>query len=284
MYGRAICVVGLWLAAGCAGAESQNPRPQGSPDMVLLSVSGHAGVVSALNCDSLDNRSYLGDPGEAVAALADTFNGLGLSGVIANFADRLDGPDVNGDGIIDDPDQRGFLQLLELMQSVHDSWIAGFDNPTRVVIVAHSHGAVWAHMAVSLMRHVPVDYLITLDGVCDLWECEHGIAVADWMATQPGLFAWDFSRPCGRWPIPGQPDDFDTQDVVFDNVRVNLEVRSDDLIVRDGAENHRLDGSQTNVLIFVADGESHNDVRLQGSDALAWVSDRISAFELAGLP
>lgn len=277
----ALCLAALALAA-CGSSASENPRPQGSPDIVLITVSGHVGVLSAQNCTSADNRSYLGDDGEAADAIATTFGNLGFSGLIGHYADIFEGVDADNDGITDDPEKRGFLDLLVLLQNLYDNWISGFDNPTRIVIVAHGHGAVWAHMAASVMSHVPIEYLITLDGTCDLWECEHQTEVADWLAANGDPYPWDISGPCGLWPVDGQANDFDTSDVVFSNVRYNLEVQSNDPSVRDEVDNYRLDGTRTDVATFFSANEDHHDVRLEGSDALTWVDQRIRTIELTG--
>ncbi|MHC5043546.1 MAG: hypothetical protein ACYTGI_14360 [Planctomycetota bacterium] len=273
----------LTVVAGCGSSGSEdNPRPQGSPDVVLITVSGHVGVLSATNCTSADNRSYLGDAGEAAEAIATTLGNLGFSGLIGNYADIFAGVDADNDGITDDPEARGFLELLVLLQNLYDNWISGFDNPTSIIIVAHGHGAVWAHMAISVMSHVPIELLVTLDGICDLWECEHQAEVAAWLAANGDPYPWDISRPCGLWPVNGQPNDFDTSDVVFSNVRYALEVQSNDNETRDEIDNYRLDGTRTNIATFFSANEDHHDVRLVGSDALTWVDQRIRTIVLTG--
>jgi len=285
-------VVGLFaclflVACGGSGTTppqtaNPNPRPQGSPDIVLLTVSGHNGGLSAILCTSGGNHSYLGDPDEAAEAIARTFSNLGFNGLVGNYADFFDGIDADGDGVIDDPEQRGFLQLVALMQDVYYSWIDGFDDPTRIVVVAHSHGAVWAHMAVSVMNHIPIDYLITLDGICFRWECEHQTEIADWLVASGNPYSWDISTPCARWPVTGQSGNFNTEDVVFSNVRINLEVQSNGLVTFDAIDNYRLDGTRTNIATYFPANEGHNDVRLDGSDALDWVDLQIRAVELIG--
>jgi hypothetical protein len=277
-----VCLVTALAMAGCGSGETENPRPQGSPDVVLITVSGHVGVLTSTNCTSADNRSYLGDAGEAAEAIALTFGNLGFSGLVGHYADIFDGVDADQDGITDNPEARGFLQLLVLLQDLHDNWISGFGNPTRIVIVAHGHGAVWAHMAASVMSHVPIEYLITLDGTCELWECEFQTEVADWLAANGDPYPWDISSPCGLWPVSGQNGDFDTSDVVFDNVRYNLEVQSNDPDVRDEVDNFRLDGTRTNVATFFSANEDHHDVRLATSAALTWIDQRIRTIELTG--
>jgi len=277
------CLVAALAVAGCGSSESDNLRPEGSPDVVLISVSGHVGILSSTNCISADNRSYLGDAGEATEAIAITLANLGFNGLIANYADIFDGIDADGDGLVDDPEAQGFRQLLVLLQNIYDNWIAGFSNPTGIVIVAHDHGAVWAHMAASVMRHVPITYLITLDGICDLWECEHQTEVADWLAANGDPYDWDISSPCGLWPVTGRSEAFHTSDVVFDNVTFNLEVQSNDPgAFRDEIDNFRLDGTRNGIDTFFSANEDHHEVRLGTSDALTWIDQRIRTIELTG--
>ena len=262
------------------GGSILNPRPEGAPDVVLLSVSGHDGAISGLFCTSDTNRSYLGDPGEAVDAVVAAIEDLGLTVEVAHFADRLSAPDLDLDGQPDNLEQFGFSELLATMQEIHDAWIDGIDDPTRLVIVAHSHGATWAHVATSVMSHVPVSCLITLDGICFAWECEHADEVADWVTLNALQFPWDVAHPCDAWPIAGLSAPYNTKDVAFDNVAVNLEVQSSDLFVSDCCDNLRLDGSSEGVRTLIS-AEDHNEVRLAPSAAMTWVGDMI---RLHGIP
>lgn len=275
------------VVAGCGSGGSTdgsgNLRPQGSPDIVLITVSGHVGVLTPTNCASADNRSYLADPGEAFDAIAATFLDLGLNGLQWHIADIFDATDANDDGIPDDPEAWGFLQLVDLLQNIYDNWIAGFDNPTAIVIVAHGHGAVWAHMACSVKSHIPIQMLITLDGICYLWECEHQAEVAAWLVANGDPYAWDISAPCGLWPVTGESTPYDTSDVVFDNVRFNLEVQSNDLGgLRDEVDNRRLDGTRTGIATFFSSNEDHYDVYVGTSDAITWVDQQIRTIVLTG--
>jgi len=277
------CLVVALAVAGCSSNETVNARPQGSPDIAFLTVSGHVGVLTPTNCTSADNRAYLGDLGGAGEAIWGTFANLGFSLADAHYADIFDGVDADDDGITDDPDARGFRQLIVLLQDIYDEWIAGFENPTRIVIVAHGHGAVWAHMAASVLSHVPIEYLITLDGTCELWECEYQTEVADWLAANGDPYSWDISHPCNLWPVTGQTGDYDTSDVAFDNVRYNLEVQSDDPgDVRDEIDNYRLDGSRREIRTFFSANEDRNDILLATSNAVIWLDQRIRTVELTG--
>jgi hypothetical protein len=254
------------------------PRPAGTPDVVVLSVSGHDGALSGLLCTSDTNRTYLADPGDAVEAVVGAILGLGLTVEVGAFSDRLLAPDLNRDGLADNTEQYGFEELLATMQWVFDQWMDGVANPTKLVIVAHSHGATWAHMATSVMSHIPVSCVVTLDGICSFWECEHTTEVADWVAANALVFTWDVSHPCDAWTVGAAV--YSTKDIAFDNVVTNLEVESSDLFLSDCCDNVRLDGSSDGILTYVS-GEDHNGVRSATSDAMTWVSDWIL---LNGLP
>ena len=257
-----------------AGAPQQTLRPGTAPDFVILSVSGHCGVL----CNPpVDNDSYLADPQDAVEAILQTLNGLGFTTQASDYSDRFESLDRDGDGTID---EFGFLQLIDDLDFVYDNWIDGRSNPTRILVVAHSHGATWAHIAVSVVDQVPIEYLISLDGVCFLWGTEHQGTIQNWFQANGNPYAWDISAPCNIWNIPGQAAPYNTKDVVFDNVVINLEVQSDDLFISDCCDNYRLDGSQTGIEIF-ASTENHGEVHRSGSASMAWVQTRIATRETA---
>lgn len=275
MKGLLLCLATLAACSGgaaeTANTAAQNPRPAGSPDILILSVSGHSDILSALTCGG-DNTTYLDGPGDAVEALVQVFVGLGLSTETAHFADRLEAPAVSPQ----DPARQGFAELIATLEAAFFDWVDGFSNPTRIVIVDHSHGSNWAHIATSILN-VPVEYLITLDGICLLWECEHQTDVAAWVAAN-GLFVWDISRPCDRWLVPGQVGLRNTKDVVFPSVRIHLEVQSSSLIPSDGTDNYRIDGSQGGIF-RLASVEGHGGVHLAGGSSMGWVMNTILGIE-----
>ena len=291
--GRAVAAVLLGaVLLGCGGgggggivvpppSAPPNPRPGDAPDVVLLTVSGHGGVISAITCSSEENRSYLDDPGEAADPLRQFFTDRGLDLVEEHYADLLYHTDANRDGVPDDPDKLGFVDLLALLDWIYLNWIADFEDPTRIVLVAHSHGTDWAHIAVSIRQHIPIAYLITLDGICLAWECEHSENVKDWMDASGEQFAWDISEPCDAFSIPGRSEPYSAKDVAFPNVEVNLEVRSSDFLLRDCCPNYRLNGSRSGIHTYDA-AEGHSDVTLADSDAMAWVIGMLGELEDGG--
>lgn len=277
------CISLVLIACGDDGGRTEagsilDPRPDNAPDVVVLSVSGHDGAINGILCTSESNHAYLGEPGEAVEAVVAAIEDLGLTVAVAHFSDRISAPDLDGDGEPDNAEQFGFSELLDTMQAIHDVWIQGVAEPTKVVIVAHSHGATWAHIATSVMEHVPLSCLVTLDGICFAWECEHTDPLAAWVALNARQFSWDISRPCDAWTVASTL--YNTKDVVFGSVLVNLEVQSADPFVSDCCDNVRLDGSIAGVATFTS-GEDHNEVRDATGAAMTWVGDMI---RLNGLP
>ena len=262
------------------GAAAQNLRPVGSPDVVVFSVSGHAPGLSALTCDSDDNEPYLGDPGAAREIIEQAFEDLGHTVESLDFADRLFSFDVNNSGDLDDGDYLGFEELLRAMELVFQASMDGYDNPTRIVLVGHSHGASWAHLATAAVPHIPVDCLISLDGICLQWECEHAIGIADFQASSGLTPLIDLGDPCDSIAVAGTTKLFNIKDVVFNHVRSNIEVQSSSLFVSDCCNNVRLDGTSKRIATFSAP-EDHGGVREPGSASMAWVVDQIRQIDAA---
>lgn len=68
----------------------------------------------------------------------------------------------------------GFRSLLETLSTIRRDWISAYDDPTRVIVVADSHGTVWAHLALQMLaargQPIPVEYLVDLDAVSVGWK------------------------------------------------------------------------------------------------------------------
>jgi hypothetical protein len=223
---------------------------------------------------------YLGDPGAAAEAVLTDLTNRGLSvdhtayiAALLSFDDDLDGQD----------DRFGFLDLVEDLQWIQDNWIADFDNPTRIVILAHSHGCVWAHIATSVLPDVHVEVLVSLDGVCFFWEADNGLSIDDYVATNGNPWSWDISMPCAAWDVPGIGV-LDTNDVAFSNVRYNIEVLSDGStpFAADEQENYRPDGTRLDIESFHATQNSHTEVDTPGTQSMLFVLDRLAL--TLGLP
>ncbi|MHC4954871.1 MAG: hypothetical protein ACYTGZ_13375 [Planctomycetota bacterium] len=263
------------LAVACSGGGGAAPArlapaqlvPDEAPDIVILTVAGHVFG---------DNYAYLAEPDSITRALKETLDTLGLSHQESHYADRLY-------GVENEPAMAGFLNLLSDLIWIHDNWIDGQADPTRIILVAHSHGTNWAHLATALIPRVPIAYQITLDGVCFGWEFEHEEDVADWVDRVGAQASFEISSPCDAVDIPGQGDPLNVKDVVFPSVAVHLEVMSDSVapIPFDCCENYRTDGTRTGIATYEA-SEGHTEVDEYGSDSAAWVVAQILAIETAG--
>jgi hypothetical protein len=260
------------VATGCGGGgsgSSSNPRPEGSPDVVVLSVSGRC--VGGLCFSPEENAPYLGEAGDAAEAIAASFQDAGYSVDWMDFISSLYSYDDDEDGAAD---RFGFLDLTEILTQINEAWIQGFDNPTRIVLVAHSHGCVWAHIATSVLPDVPVAYLISLDGDCFLWESDYPPDITTYFNTYGNPFSWDFRDPCDHWSIPGVPDLVDTEDAVWPNVETNLEVRSVGL-VSDYQINYRGDGTRSGIFTHDSPVDNHTAVHSPLGESMPWVLDML---------
>jgi len=291
----------LVLFAGCFPGNTGAPgalddgsggklRPLDAPDFLLLSVAGHSSLLQTPECSGADyNCEYLASRG-TLDALGNVFGARGYQWQLWTYVDELESyyDDLDGDGQLGPDDAmlaNGFLFLLDHIDWVVANWIADFDNPTQVVVVAHSHGGVWAHSALMLRPELPVDVLIDLDthGLC--WENDLSCAAGgdSWQSLlgqhvdESGTdWAFDVGAAEGAWSIPGLDSLQDIEDVVPDSVVVNLEAQTDDWPDSDAQPNHRLDGSATDIeteLFF----EGHASMTEPTSQAMRWVLERLDA-------
>lgn len=287
-----LIIIGLTLLAACAPIQTKESelfaiasglpnRPAGTPDVALFVVSGRC----ALPCnDAPDaNWNYL-EPRGTVAQLASDFSDLGLSvqtraysaHPLAEHRSRLSGQT-----------ELGFEQLLRDVDAQVAASVRGYANPTRIVLVGHSHGVNWTHNLAKLRPAVPITLSIDFDGVCFLWESENRALLRGLYAQSDRSF-WprDISRSCAsERTLRGRVD---VKDLVFSNVRHNLEIQSKrpagdapnfpfDLI-----RNVRADGSYAGIETFVSAAENHSNVTRPGSAALAWVRERVQGLWRAG--
>lgn len=278
-------IVALTLLAACSGSSTPAPvpalpgahglRPATAPDVLLLSVSGRT-LSSDLFCPPDCNVAYLGDPGDAAEAVVDALTQHGLVVAHIPYVAALWNYDDDADGSYDD--RLGFLQLVADLEWFHETYVAGSAEPPRVILLAHSHGCVWAHLACSVLPDVPIDVLVSLDGVCTQWTGDNEEDIQEYYAAYGNAFPYDIAQPCGRWTVPGADLPFDTEDIVFANVAANLEVQSngDTPIAQDGRTNHRLDGSATGIQTLVSSLDDHSAVHDPGGQSIPWVLDRLA--------
>ncbi len=265
------------------GGGDADLRPEGSPDYLVLGVSGHC---FGFACPSEPySPEYLEEQGTLGA----------IAGVVA-----ADGNDVQyvsyGDSFWSyttadgwDPPVRGFLELVEDLHWVYENWIDGFSNPTVVIVVAHSHGTVWSHTALHLVPEVPVLLLVDLDGESLGWESDSWTLDTlgdDWAYVASRFYEqnrsdwplsvfwqWDIWDASDAWDIPGVARPQDVEDVVPFNVGVNIETAGNGNLfgVHDSEPNHRPDGGQENIFRFESEEDEHEECDDLGSETMEWL-------------
>ena len=260
-----------------ARRRSSDTRPADSPDVLVVSVSGHC-----TSCVGWSyNDEYLVDRGTP-QAFAEDLRDAGLSVEVWDYADAFytwtDGE--GGDVLV-----WGWLHLVSHLEQVRDQWVAGFSNPTRLVVIGHSHGVVWSHAALLAVPDLPVDALVDLDGVCLSWEDDSGTlgvgddfaeTIRDYQSATGTGWSLDLTNPCESWQIPGVSGWQNLDDVVPPSAAVNLEVRSADWWIYDSQLNWRPDGTWGEVYTWDSN-QDHGDVVLPGLDALDWAVPRVTA-------
>ena len=221
---------------GATGGPGVDLDGLARPDVLLITISGHAN--SAVPLSSASNRTYLDGAGSAGPKLAAHLAGLGLTVVQRHIADRLAAPDADGDGRPDQADRLGFVECLSILDQAGRLWIDGQPTPTSIVIVSHSHGGTWAHMACEAAAGrltpgpLPVRVLVSLDAVLTGWDGEHDDELMAWWDALPnqtfrGLrLARDPSTSTNAVLTDQGP--MHVKDVVWPSVRFAYEVMSAD--------------------------------------------------------
>ena len=165
--------------------EIVNLRPADAPDWWIFSISGHcASCSNELNPEYLESNtnstldlvhttmeSY-GFTVESFAYSDEFYNrDAGLNNYHANaWLSGHDGAEPTGSGW---PDSQGFLQVISDMEYIRDNWQSDFDDPTRVMFLAHSHGDVWAHQAFRTVEDLDIEIAIDLDGYSSFWSYQY---------------------------------------------------------------------------------------------------------------
>ncbi len=265
-------------------------RQPSARDAVVFAVSGHDFGANGNNEEYLDERG-------TVDAVADVMEEAGLrvrERLI--YSDNLynrgrDGAEyLPGDAPGNAVQARGFLQLLEDMERVRKTRIEGQARPATVVFMAHSHGTVWAHLALFVEEEwakdegraaLPVHALIDFDGESYAWEQRvSGLGVGDvWslkvdehMEDTGQTWPFDIGNPADNFEVAGQGGNHDIEDICPAAVTYNIEIAADASEewgpIQDAEPNHRLDGSQTGIWRYHAEGEEHGEVTQPGSKGL----------------
>ncbi len=262
----------LLLLASCGGGGSAAPAeedPEGNPgpQIALLLVSGHSfGTVP----------NYLAT--SAGPFLEAALEGAGYTVETSYFTDDPGGGSPGG-----------YAELLVKLQAIRDEWMFGRTDPTRIVIVPHSHGGVRAHSALRAKPLVPVRLLVDLDTSSNGWPLVHpgeddalGGAPIDAHLIMDAVACTGF----GLLTNESGPR-FDVEDVVFDNVLEAFEVRTGDIVpnplqieLYDERWNSRLDGSRRGLTCHYSE-TLHGEPTLPTGVTLPlvrdWILDRLAS-------
>ena len=204
-----ILVVGSVIVGCTDSANKETKDIPDAPDFAIFYVSGHDGPL-----DGEPSKSYLDNPDEAGPAITKALRQFGYKIVEGYFVD--DAFSIDGVG--------GYLALVKVLRFVDENFV---EHGTRIIIVAHSHGGVWAHSAIEALSSVPIYCLVDLD-----------VSSYGWGVTGHDLQnAYISGDPRGKYYLPYIVDDdptsdkdpyYDVEDVIFDNVKYALEIRSGD--------------------------------------------------------
>ncbi|MVN85981.1 hypothetical protein GO986_04305 [Deinococcus sp. HMF7620] len=276
----ALVLAALLVLPGCAPSLTVRPAQTpalnldgSAPDVVLLSVSGRCGVPCAAPRDNWDYLTSRGTVDRVAQALTDQ----GLRVQVAGYASH---PLASFTSSLVGTPQRGFAALQADVTRLSNTWLKGEGRP-HVVLLGHSQGSAWLHHLTRVNPSVPFDVQIDLDGICLAWPGDFG-------ALSRTLAAGEVSplEACDTLRVVGRPTS--SKDVVWPNVRVNLEVQSKRLptlsrtaglpvnYLFELAPNVRLDGTRTGLERFVSSREDHSAVTRPGSQALTWVTGRLA--------
>lgn len=174
--------------------------------------------------------------------------------------------------------------------TARNEWIRDFRDPTRVVLVGHSHGTQFMSLLAWDHPEIPVAYAVYLDAVCAAWDADHVHsgrfdAVYGPRRNFPAPLS-SLGAACDVLPVPGVGL-ADISDVVPWNVERGLEVRSNGVglsgVVLDDDDNYRPDGTSGYYVGLESSrqfSEGHSRVAQLGSQGLQWVLDKIRLYGL----
>ena len=155
----AACILGgAGLSVARAADQGLPMRPAGSPDVVIMGFAGNIGGIPPTNFSGL---RYL----TGMSLLADAFHSLGKTVEERDYASRFH-EDFN---IITWRPEAGLNEAIEDLIWIHDHWMVGFANPTRIVIVGNSWGGMFAHLTALAVPEAQIDYIVDADTMCALF-------------------------------------------------------------------------------------------------------------------
>jgi len=244
---------------GSGGGTTPSPGPQ----VALLVVSGHAFGVAPTYLDA--------SAGPFIA------QALTTAGQTVETTYYEDGPGSAG--------ALGYADLLARLRFIRDTWINGRTNPTKIVLMAHSHGGPWSHGATRDVPDVPVRLQIDLDTSSNGFGLVHAANVVNLLGGSPEeAYNVQLTVTC---PTSGHGSQagfsYGLEDVVFPNVAKHFEVRSGEIVPNplafeeyDERWNARLNATTTDLTCYYA-GTSHGEVHTPLGSTMPIVRDWVLA-------
>jgi len=264
-------------------APALRSRPAGSPDLVIIAFSGHCGLV----CHTRNTWSYLDSASEETGGVAvldgirRAYERLGLDVEVFSASSFV----TAHYSAISQELEPGYLQAQAYLDGVKRDWIVGRSDPTRVVLVGHSHGTVWASLLAMNNLDVTFDSFVSLDAICWQWWARHRGFVSQAYLNSPWPIPYplDHGDPCGSLQVPGQSQRMNITDVFGANVVFGLEVRTnfrlftlDPNVLADDVPNLRINGTSINIWGIEA-AEAHSNLGRYYNQSIAWVTSMIGA-------
>lgn len=221
------------LAAFLSSAPFQ---PATEPDLVLVTFSGRSGSLglgpcTPGACPPRDNVSYLASPeGTGTArALETALEAAGLSVESFHASSFVEAHY----SYLSEQEELGYVDAEAFLVESHRRYVAGRSDPARILLLGHSHGAVWASLLAWSHPEIPITYLVSLDGVCTGWAGDRAGYLRQYFEDVGG-----YPQPLGTAlePCAAEGQRYAVSDLVPPNVRYGLEVQSAPILTKLGTE------------------------------------------------
>jgi hypothetical protein len=290
------------LTMGTATAQ-YHVRPDGTPDVLIMVFDGQNCTWAtnpghwSLLCDAKDNFDGMSNrPG--YQAMAELLQQRGYSVEIRGYAGKFQG----GVSSITKRYERGLEDALHDLDNARGQWIAGYLNPTRLIVTGASAGGIWAHLAILANPDLTFDYLIDSDSACLYWARNYqsfqravGRNTPSGAYIRAKLSHIDLERLCTPGTRPSRDGSWlRITNLVPSNVLVNLEAQTrlwggqnrqpDETtpnVPNDYVINRRINGSRQGIYTVLDLVDMHGDVFMPGHAATQWMLDMI---DVLGMP
>lgn len=247
-------------------------RPRDTPDVVVFAFSGRCGPI----CHPEDNRANWTTAHLMVLQDAIARAGLTIHISFRNYRAHVYDHPLHG---------AGFLRALSDLDELQRTLATGYRNPTRFVLLGHSHGTQFAHLLAYERPEIDFIGSVLLDSVCLSWDTDHAESYVRAVRFGPGarIGSGPFSVGCKTVRVPGRY--LDHGDAVPANVRQSIEIWSGGSswsaglgLVRDNTPNARSNGLSNGLRREVFPWENHEETAQPYSDSF-----RTAATWLAGV-